>query len=322
MHLRHGDNGHLLHNDAGHLVYECGSSESSSSSFGYSSSSSTEQHELYVQCLVSSSSSSEGISESSSSGGFTSESSSSEGNHGYVACESSSSSSEGYSESSSTSDGISSSSDSESSSSELSESSSSDQYSESSSSSEDYSESSSSSEDPESESSSSSGGCPTGLKCNCPGPSGAPTIDVTMSWTDSDETKTMFGCEWCNGETKEVCPDLYTCSTSTPKESWIISGTASQIHMEAFLYSAGPPATRMYADCIYGNPPYAQFNRWFFGTAFTNSFSYTSQIASENINSSTWTRGHQIVDGMFGSITDNNGVTISWAKHSGSSWGC
>jgi hypothetical protein len=47
-------------------------------------------------------------------------------------------------------------------------------------------------------------------QCNCDASSELlPTVNVTLSWTGSDLTYTYLGCEWSNGETKEICADNY-----------------------------------------------------------------------------------------------------------------
>jgi hypothetical protein len=39
---------------------------------------------------------------------------------------------------------------------------------------------------------------------DCGTPNADPTLFVTVSWTDAASTKNLYGCTWCNGETKNV----------------------------------------------------------------------------------------------------------------------
>jgi len=47
--------------------------------------------------------------------------------------------------------------------------------------------------------------------CGCP----YPMVDVTLTWTDSDTTKTYLDNEFTNGETIAICPSNYTCLVDT-----------------------------------------------------------------------------------------------------------
>ena len=49
----------------------------------------------------------------------------------------------------------------------------------------------------------------------CGTPNDDPTIMVTMTWLDAAETKVFFGCEWENGETKEMYATNYTLASGT-----------------------------------------------------------------------------------------------------------
>jgi hypothetical protein len=295
--------------------------ESSSSSEGNSSSS-----ESFLN--TSSSSSSEGYSSSSSSssGGYSSSSSSS--SEGYSS--SSSSSSEGYSSSSSSS------------SEGYSESSSSEGYSSSSSSSssEGYSESSSSSSFGNSESSSSESAVAL-AQCNCPDATG-PKMNVTVSWTGTPKAVTdngfgkldFLGCSgtdgWNNGDTREVCPTVYTCTTgSSVTEEWNANFTASfsgRIRMQNSDNAGTTLRNELTVDIrhTYSYPVpqehfhiYAQYmGSWFGGTP------YSYGIASKGVTpSDIHTTDGLLGDNLFSTVTTSDGITVSWARGAGT-WGC
>jgi hypothetical protein len=50
---------------------------------------------------------------------------------------------------------------------------------------------------------------PAGCAGTCGTPNGDPTIEMTLTWTDSDTTKSWLGCTWTNGECKTVYADTY-----------------------------------------------------------------------------------------------------------------
>jgi len=233
---------------------------------------------------------------------------------------SSSSSSGGYSSSSQ--------SDSSSSQSESSSSQSDSSQSESSSSSEGYSESSSSSAVIDS-SSSSSESAQVFIECNCDSGDTNPRVIITVSWTDSDTQKTIFGCTFNNGDTFTVCPDTYNCFTTNPElEEWeVYVSFGDRLRLLGQSYGTAPyDYNRQKVEVHYlGNA------NWSGGaynypvatpTASTTSITQ-SNISTVNLDPNTWSPSERDVgDKLFGQVTTTQGVTIKWERNTDYSWGC
>jgi hypothetical protein len=66
----------------------------------------------------------------------------------------------------------------------------------------------------------------------CGTPNADPTMFLTLSWTDEDETKSWGGCTWNNGETKEVYGNYeyipfsedYCAASDSQEEGWAAWG--------------------------------------------------------------------------------------------------
>lgn len=52
--------------------------------------------------------------------------------------------------------------------------------------------------------------------CRCCNKCDDPSVDITLSWTDADVTKEYLGETFTNGQTIEMCPDVYTCTDAPP----------------------------------------------------------------------------------------------------------
>lgn len=99
--------------------------------------------------------------------------------------------------------------------------------------------------------------------CDCCEPACEyPLLDVTLTWTDADVTKTFLGETFTNGETRAICPTTYSCTDYTggtggypslsgtitlQEEAWSISGTSNA--------SPSYQRTTNYKRTTYGNPP-------------------------------------------------------------------
>jgi hypothetical protein len=82
--------------------------------------------------------------------------------------------------------------------------------------------------------------------CDPPPECDFPLLDVTMTWTDADITKSFMGESFTNGETKAMCPTSYSCTnntgaTSTISEKWQGVGTSNNtptFYVSSKIYTA------------------------------------------------------------------------------------
>jgi len=188
-----------------------------------------------------------------------------------------------------------------------------------------------------------------------------PLLDVTLTWTDSSTIKTWLDLTFTNGETKEVCPEAYSCNTGVSayfyrnQETWsIIRAFGSPINLSTnkngYFYTTGDTTLirsqqlrlAMEKDvATYTNAEVHRLERKIHHTdaGFTSFFTASSVIFQGN---TTYKRRYGtpnvgtppapiplpysvtpgIPDSFEGSATTAGGLTITWAKnHTGVPWG-
>lgn len=149
-------------------------------------------------------------------------------------------------------------------------------------------------------------------ECNCPGDTG-PKVNVTLSWTDPDTTKSFLGCTFTNGETKAVCPTNYDKPNS---EVWLASASGDLLSMFAFtattrfyIYTAGGAKIR-HAYYDFGPGSFVTT----FNTPVVNLSSYAPVNGPGGGPGGPVVGNKTILDNQFGFITTTSGITISWAR--------
>ena len=188
-----------------------------------------------------------------------------------------------------------------------------------------------------------------GGNCACCGSSptnpcgSTPPLSITISWTDGDTTKTVFGLSWTNGQQREVCPS-YNCQ--------VIGNGA-----ENFYYQPSNPAPSPFSTLperlnasAFGAPPTSVGSQqniikilgvatgtvggtdlfqlsYTYGTqsgAIFNSYFYKYNIASMGFAKSDFTApyppGRPLQDFQFSFITTTKGLTVAWGRYIASAW--
>ena len=166
-----------------------------------------------------------------------------------------------------------------------------------------------------------------------------PPVLVTVTWTDSDVTKSIWGETFTKGESKYVCPTLYGCNNS--------DGTGPlyfQNHEEYWWFDNSPTSLFLYAvdnvttvegtlvchrqrNSLYAVPPGASLNVYKYlttsymtATTYSGTMTLTSNISTENFNAAAWSLKDFIPDHLFGQLTTTDGVTITWQRTIPSYW--
>mgnify|MGYP000093601942 CR=1 FL=1 len=157
-------------------------------------------------------------------------------------------------------------------------------------------------------------------------PCSEPSVKVTLSWTDSEDTRTYLGHTFSNGETHYVCPDSYTTYSGGGKwtEHWQgEQDTDNFIHL--YAYEAGPNGTYYYSETLEAHQNGLNDDKAWLNASEDQ---YGTPTAS-TWNLSTYSYGPldpgvPISDGVFGQFTDTSGVTVKWERGpdgSDNSWG-
>ena len=190
--------------------------------------------------------------------------------------------------------------------------------------------------------------------CPCVSSCPYPEIQMTVTWNDTDSTKTFFGETFTNGQTIQICPDLYKCrprytqSTTTYSNPPYKSGRKSKRSLQQWnkggidlvaSYDYGIPFSSTGAGRNYGdkqtinilsmslntgnfNADWYKFSYYNFGGLIVSST--TANFGSttySDINVSTFPLSEDnIADEQFGSVSDGN-VTLTWARGQGD-WNC
>ena len=169
-----------------------------------------------------------------------------------------------------------------------------------------------------------------------------PTVFMTISWTDSDLTKTYVGCTWCNGETKEVFSSDYngplnTTTTTLYNEQWRIqnhAGNHFQLNANGgfsdYSTTTCPGNSALVHLSKPSDPAFGSFRHNV--QAKRGGFPCSAppcNVCTGFINQVTnctivngplsWSLDNspRIKDAQFTSITTSNGVTIAWARGNG-----
>ncbi len=158
----------------------------------------------------------------------------------------------------------------------------------------------------------------------CGTPNGDPTLLVTLTWTDSDETKEWVGCTWCNGQTKTVYASNYSYFNTGDyaEEFWQRSkvgggGFAGAFWMEAYYASStSEPPERLLIDVpLVGG-----------GNCRDEVSTYSTQSYRQNASclGILGTGDMPVAPGGFllgkqknNSYTDANGITYTWTEGTG-----
>lgn len=155
-----------------------------------------------------------------------------------------------------------------------------------------------------------------------------PPLSVTMTWTDGDTNKTLFGQTWTNGETKVLCPGSYACYTEV--EEWLDTTINPDIIIRARSdsYSIYPWYTREleFFCAVVGSTLTESFGmdiRHVYFPTFTSSYSYGGPVGAD---ASTYTpakstlqvvptsMGAPVPAKMFGQVKSTNGTVVSWSR--------
>lgn len=159
-----------------------------------------------------------------------------------------------------------------------------------------------------------------------------PAMNVTLSWTDADTTKSWRGLTFTNGETKQVCPDFYTCNGT---------GYATSFQEETWGYGPNDPPTVQQDSGIWMkapiNPGYTQSSTLRQGrlvALYIGSGAYGDGVwvghrqgSNTTSNSAVTNSTDNIVasnlgnvfinDAYFGQFTTTGGETLQWARGAG-----
>jgi hypothetical protein len=147
-----------------------------------------------------------------------------------------------------------------------------------------------------------------------------PRIKVSVCWTDTDVTKTLFGETWTDGESKIICPQNYNSGGGNIGELWTIKNSPTstwKIDLASYLYFGLFP--QAFVRITDGSENFILSQR---AGAFSN--------LSTNVNISTvgYTFGQITnIDGVslnqthFHQFTTNSGVTVKWEAIEGNAVG-
>ena len=173
------------------------------------------------------------------------------------------------------------------------------------------------------------------------GPS-IPQLDISVSWSDGDASKILFGQVWTNGQTKTVTPS-YNCSlvgngnenfnyvpTNSPPSPFStftekLNASASGVSPSSVGSQQNIIQIKGIAIGTVGGTDIFQLS-YTYGTqsggAFNNYF-YKYNVASMGFAKSNFTPtppGRPLQNFQFSSITTTNGLTVSWSKTVPSAW--
>jgi hypothetical protein len=182
----------------------------------------------------------------------------------------------------------------------------------------------------ESESSSSSGNysessSSNDIVCNCDGNTD-PQVKMTVSWTDSDTNKYLFGCAWL------VCPNIYTITddtsfvgSSVQTEAWNIFSDINNRFTLDVSYKRDNTTFGTVGErrIVFQNSQnsfdwFKEQSRFPVGSPIVNTET-TNNISTRTHQSGVnaflfWAPSGHIDDSNFGQLTTTDGLTIKWEK--------
>jgi len=85
--------------------------------------------------------------------------------------------------------------------------------------------------------------CESDTDCNCSLDSEGPRLRVSITWKGAEAVRTFFGCEWKNGETKELCPTSYKYITESKNN--VIKVPVSDPRLELWECNVGPDLIKL-----------------------------------------------------------------------------
>jgi hypothetical protein len=154
----------------------------------------------------------------------------------------------------------------------------------------------------------------------------ATTFEISANVTSApdqsgtvEDTEAFLGCDWNNGEQKEVYSTSYTDTTvgSQNIESWAVNASGTLIYLKA---ASTPSAT------YYGFPNPAGYNRVSFNKGGATRLLLNQSLGSPmstpyntNISTDNFT-GLGAINGVlnneqFGQLTTTSGLTVVWVKN-------
>lgn len=162
----------------------------------------------------------------------------------------------------------------------------------------------------------------------CGTPNADPTIMLTMSWTDPDVTKDFLGCTWNNGETKELYSTFYRLDISyfgspgLDYQTWRRSPGAPLNDRMQFNGNNNPFPAVFGRLLIDGNDTAVDFFAYIARDYINNSYTIVSNqtlngVTAINPSLSNIFRGVPINPNITGSLTTDDGLTLSWAPGAG-----
>ncbi len=176
----------------------------------------------------------------------------------------------------------------------------------------------------------------------CGTPNGDPTLLVTLTWTDADETKDWLGCTWCNGQEKTVYADTYDLYTGqiTPtftsrvySERWRLGpALAPKLGMRRGIHQYGTgtsPATFVPSFYYFGANVTVQtvlgsgkkdtiFRVDSTVGTMTGPYMYNSDLGILSLGDMPASGDYKLLGKQkTNSYTDANGITYSWKPGAG-----
>ena len=144
---------------------------------------------------------------------------------------------------------------------------------------------------------------------------------MRLEWTDGDATKSWLGCDWCNGETKEVYADYhnkyqygaFTTGDGSGQEAWYVQAAGGdQLNMERFYWWW----SRSDTTSLYGKRAYIYVN---------SAKDHVSESGVQSSGLGILTAGDVPGPGDYyllakqktNSYTDASGITYTWTEGSG-----
>lgn len=165
-------------------------------------------------------------------------------------------------------------------------------------------------------------------QCNCDVTSELnPTTLLTVTWTGPSSTKTIKGCSFTNGETKELCSDSYTRIQNTisgTQENWIFAQAGETLSL--LNYKDVPIGPSVFQNLmfvkykrnvsIFGQWKRSQTRSGTFASTIT--LDSTAGLTTETFTPAGWSTWDGYVnDNQFGQVTFNDGtdtVTVMWMR--------
>ena len=166
-------------------------------------------------------------------------------------------------------------------------------------------------------------------ECQCATNSDKPRLKVTVCWTDLDTTKSWAGCNWTNGESKEMCPNVrYDEQVSiVTLESWVGGAEFGEgIKLIAWQYAYAPSIaqfeTRFQNQAVYADIFYRHANAFTNVTNFAPVPNPTLFPTYAPLQSTIYFERNAVVGKLLNeqltqSITDTSGFTVTWAPLQG-----